>query len=37
MKLTLAFCPGTCPIVPYILLTEAGADFDTLNVNIAIA
>lgn len=35
MKLTLAFCPGACPIVPYVLLTEAGADFDTLNINIA--
>lgn len=34
MKLTLAFAPGACAIAPYILLQEAGADFDTLNVNL---
>jgi glutathione S-transferase len=34
MKLTLAFAPGACAIVPYILLKEAGADFDTHNVNL---
>ncbi len=35
MKLTLAFAPGACAIAPYILLQEAGAVFDTLNVNLA--
>ena len=34
MKLTLAYCPGTCSLVPYVLLTEAGADFESLNVNL---
>jgi glutathione S-transferase len=34
MKLTLAYCPGACSLVPYILLTEAGADFETLNINL---
>jgi len=34
MKLTLAYCPTACSLVPYILLTEAGADFDTLPVNL---
>ncbi|MDI9330883.1 MAG: glutathione S-transferase family protein [Alphaproteobacteria bacterium] len=34
MKLTLAFSLGACAIVPYILLKEAGADFQTLNVNL---
>lgn len=34
MKLTLAYCPVACSLVPYILLKEAGADFDTLNVNL---
>ncbi|MDB5963982.1 MAG: glutathione S-transferase [Polaromonas sp.] len=33
MTLTLAYCPVACSMVPYILLTEAGADFDTLNIN----
>ena len=35
MKLTLAFAPGACAVVPYILLTEAGADFQTRPVNLA--
>ena len=35
MKLTLAYCPVACSLVPYILLTEAGADFDTMNVNLS--
>ncbi len=35
MKLTLAYSPGACSLVPYILLTEAGAAFDTLVVNLA--
>ena len=34
MKLTLAYCPVACSLVPYILLTEAGAEFDTLPVNL---
>jgi glutathione S-transferase len=28
MKLTLIYAPFTCSMIPYILLTEAGADFD---------
>ncbi|HEX4328087.1 MAG TPA: glutathione S-transferase family protein [Burkholderiales bacterium] len=34
MKLTLAYSPVACSLVPYILLTEAGAEFDTLPVNL---
>jgi glutathione S-transferase len=34
MKLTLAYSPIACSLVPYILLTEAGAKFDTLPVNL---
>ncbi|MES2191321.1 MAG: glutathione S-transferase family protein [Pseudomonadota bacterium] len=34
MKLTLAYCPVACSLVPYILLTEAGAAFDVLPVNL---
>lgn len=34
MKLTLAYAPTACSLVPYILLTEAGAEFDTLTVNL---
>ncbi|MDB5803274.1 MAG: glutathione S-transferase [Betaproteobacteria bacterium] len=34
MKLTLAYSPVACSLVPYILLTEAGAEFDTLAVNL---
>lgn len=33
MKLTLYYGPMTCATVPYITLTEAGADFDVCNVN----
>ncbi len=33
MKLTLAYSPVACSLVPYILLTEAGVAFDTLPVN----
>lgn len=33
MKLTLAYSPVACSLVPYILLTEAGAAFDTLPLN----
>ena len=34
MKLTLTYCPIACSLVPYILLTEAGAKFDLLPVNL---
>lgn len=33
MKLTLYYAPRTCALVPYVTLTEAGADFDVQNVN----
>jgi len=33
MKLTLYYAPMTCALVPYVTLTEAGADFDVENVN----
>jgi glutathione S-transferase len=33
MKLTLYYGPTTCATVPYVTLTEAGADFDVQNVN----
>ena len=33
MKLTLSYTPVACSLVPFILLTEAGADFDLLPVN----
>ncbi len=33
MKLTLYYSPMTCATVPYITLTEAGANFDVQNVN----
>ena len=35
MELVLAYCPVACSLVPYILLTEAGAQFTTLPVNIS--
>lgn len=35
MQLTLAYCPVACSLVPYVLLTEAGARFETRNVNLA--
>ena len=34
MKLTLVYAPFTCSLVPYILLTEAGAEFDVRPVNL---
>jgi glutathione S-transferase len=34
MKLTLYYAPVTCAMVPYINLTEAGADFDVVPVNV---
>lgn len=33
MKLQLFYAPMTCALVPYVTLTEAGADFEVLNVN----
>lgn len=33
MKLTLYYAPQTCALVPYVTLTEAGADFDVQNLN----
>lgn len=33
MKLTLYYAPMTCALVPYVTLTEAGAEFDVQNVN----
>ncbi len=33
MKLTLCYAPMTCALVPYVTLTEAGADFDVQNLN----
>ena len=34
MTLTLTYAPIACSLVPYILLTEAGAEFDLLPVNL---
>ena len=33
MKLTLYFAPMTCALVPFVTLTEAGAEFEVLAVN----
>lgn len=33
MKLTLCYAPGACSLVPYVTLTEAGAEFDVQNIN----
>jgi len=33
MKLTLYYAPMTCALVPYVTLTEAGADFEVRNLN----
>lgn len=33
MKLTLYYAPMTCALVPYVTLTEAGAEFDIQSVN----
>lgn len=33
MKLTLYFAPMTCALVPFVTLTEAGADFDVQAIN----
>jgi len=34
MKLKLAYCPTACSMVPFILLKEANASFDTLDINL---
>lgn len=33
MKLTLCYAPQTCALVPYVTLTEAGAEFDVRPIN----
>lgn len=33
MSLTLYYAPMTCALVPYVTLTEAGAEFEVHNVN----
>jgi glutathione S-transferase len=33
VKLTLCYAPQTCATVPFITLTEAGADFEVMNLN----
>ncbi len=33
MKLQLCYAPQTCATVPFITLTETGADFEVLNLN----
>ena len=33
MKLTLYYAPMTCALVPYVALTEAGADFEVVDLN----
>jgi glutathione S-transferase len=33
MKLTLYFAPMTCALVPFVTLTEAGADFEVQSIN----
>ena len=33
MKLTLYFAPMTCALVPFVTLTEAGAEFDVRSIN----
>ena len=33
MELTLYYAPRTCALVPYVTLTEAGANFDVRDVN----
>lgn len=33
MKLALYYAPMTCALVPFVTLTEAGAEFDVENVN----
>ena len=33
MSLTLYYAPHTCALVPYVTLTEAGAEFEVRNIN----
>jgi glutathione S-transferase len=33
MKLTLYYAPHTCALVPFVTLSEAGADFEVRNLN----
>ena len=33
MQITLYYAPLTCALVPFVTLTEAGADFDVRNLN----
>jgi glutathione S-transferase len=33
MKLTLYYAPMTCALVPFVTLTEAGAEFEVRNIN----
>jgi glutathione S-transferase len=33
VKLTLYYAPMTCALVPYVALTEAGADFEVVDLN----
>lgn len=33
MKLSLYYAPRTCALVPYVALTEAGADFEVVDLN----
>ncbi len=35
MKLSLYYAPNACSLVPYVTLTETGARFDVVNVNMA--
>ncbi len=35
MKLSLYYAPNACSLVPYVTLTEAGARFDRVNINMA--
>jgi glutathione S-transferase len=35
MALTLYYAPGACSRVPHVALEEAGADFDTVRLNLA--
>ena len=35
MKLELHYAPRACSLVPFITLTEAGAPFEVVNVNMA--
>lgn len=35
MKLTLYYGPTSCALVPYVTLTEAGAEFDVVTINLS--